>query len=254
MSGNDSINVTPSTNQWAEDDSKLFLELADIFVPARAEQIELLLHLIPAQPEEAFTIVELASGGGVLAEAILERFPNCRYIALDGSDTMREHMAQRLARFRERLELRAFELSRNDWRQQLPNNVRCVVSMLSIHHLRAAGKRQLFRDMRSKLQPGGALLIADIVEPQTSHIASSMAWQYAEIVKEQSLRSRGDLSGFEEFERQKWNYFAYDYNMPDTYDQPSPLRDQLDWLREVNFQFVDSFWERAGHAIYGAYK
>ncbi len=52
------------------------------------------------------------------------------------------------------------------------------------------------------------------------------------------------------FDAERWNYYRY----PDPADRPSPLFDQLLWLREVGFSAVDCFWMNAGHAIYGGYK
>jgi len=59
--------VNEISNQWSEDDSAIFLDLGEIFVPGRAEQISTLLQFISARTDEQFTIVELASGEGVLA-------------------------------------------------------------------------------------------------------------------------------------------------------------------------------------------
>jgi len=47
-----------------------------------------------------------------------------------------------------------------------------------------------------------------------------------------------------------WNY----YRFPDPGDRPSPLVDQLAWLKEAGFAIVDCFWLQAGHAIFGGYK
>jgi tRNA (cmo5U34)-methyltransferase len=222
-----------TTNQWSEQNSATFIDLAELFVPARTEQIATLLDLIPARPDENFTVVELASGEGVLAQAILERFPHCYYIALDGSPSMRERMGQRLSAFQDRLDIRPFELAEHDWHKTLPETLRCVVSSLSVHHLSDAGKRQLFRDMFARLAPGGALLLADIIKPANQQIARLFARQYDEIVRQQSMAIRGDLSGHEEFEKEQWNYFIY--GDPAGYDQPSLLHDQLRWLLEVRF-------------------
>ena len=54
------------------------------------------------------------------------------------------------------------------------------------------------------------------------------------------------------FEAERWNY--YRDPTPDPYDQPSPLSDQLAWLREAGFTVADCFWMRAGHAIFGGYR
>lgn len=247
--------TTETTNQWSEGDSARFIDYGELFVPTRGEQTATLLDLIPAHPDESFTIVELAPGEGVLAQAILERFPRCRYLALDGSEAMRTLLSQRLDRFKERLEVRAFDLAEVGWRKTLPEPVRCVVSSLCVHHLSDAGKRQLFRDMFARLEPGGALLLADIIRPANEHIAELFTRQYDEIVRQQSQALRGDLSGYKDFEREQWNYFKYGYGNPEeTYDQPSLLYDQLRWLQEVRFSLVDCFWMRAGHAVYGGYR
>jgi tRNA (cmo5U34)-methyltransferase len=198
--------------------------------------------------------VELAAGGGELAETILQYFPNCQYLALDGSSVMLEHLQQRLARFNERVEFRQFDIAALDWRAQLPTSPRCVLSSLCVHHLFGEEKRQLFHDMRKSLEAGGALLLADIIEPANQQIAQLFARQYEEIVREQSLAIRGDLSGFKRYNELKWNYFLYYYGSPATIDHPSLLSEQLRWLSEVGFSTVDCYWMRAGHAVYGGYK
>jgi tRNA (cmo5U34)-methyltransferase len=248
------ISVNETSNQWNEGDSEIFLDLGEIFVPGRAEQMAALLDLIPARTDEHFTLVELASGEGALAQAILERFPACHYLAFDGSAVMRQHMRQRLAQFSNRLEIRPFELAEQEWRATLPIPLRCVVSSLSIHHLFDEEKQQLFRQLAAYLEPTGALLVADINRPATQQIADLFAQQYDDIVRRQSLNVRGDLSGYEQFQQLKWNYFLYDYNSTETSDHPSCLSDQLVWLREAGFSVVDCFWMRAGHAVYGGYK
>ncbi len=241
-------------NQWSEGDSEVFIDLAHIFVPGRAEQTSALLDLIPARADEQFTIVELASGEGALAREILERFHACQYVALDGSEVMRQHMGEKLRQFGDRLEIRPFEWTQQEWREELPRPLRCVVSSLSVHHLFDEEKQQFFRDMFDHFEPGGALLLADIIEPANQQIADVFAKQYDEIVRKQSVQLGGDLSGFEQFQELNWNYFRYDYLAEDTNDHPSCLSDQLLWLREAGFSVVDCFWMQAGHAVYGGYK
>ncbi len=245
-----------STDQWDESNSQFFLDVSDIFVPGRVEQTATLLDLIPARRDEVFTLAELAAGGGELAETILDHFLNCHYLALDGSEVMLTQLHERLARFGERVEIRQFDIAAHDWRTQLPTPLRCVLSSLCVHHLFGGEKRQLFHDMRKSLEPGGALLLADIIKPANQHIAQLFAHQYDGIVREQSLAIRGDLSGFQRFNELEWNYFLHDYNLSDadTIDHPSLLNDQLRWLSEVGFSLVDCYWMRAGHAIFGGYK
>src|SRR5215469_6749066 len=187
------IDMSDMSNQWSEGDSEIFIDLAEMFVPGRIEQMNALLDLIPARIDEQFTIVELAAGEGNLAQAILERFHACHYVALDGSEVMRQYMSEKLRQFQE-------------WRDNLPRPLRCVVSSLSVHHLFDEEKKQLFRELAEHLEPGGALLVADIIEPANQQIADLFAKQYDEIVRKQSMLIRGDLSGFEQFQQLNWNY------------------------------------------------
>jgi tRNA (cmo5U34)-methyltransferase len=248
--------TTDTINHWNEDNSAHFLELGELFVPGRAEQLATLVNLLPALPDESFTVVELGAGAGHLALEVLEKFPRCHYLAFDGSETMREHLARKLASFRDRLKISSFELTEQAWRQTLPSPLRCVLSSLCVHHLTGPQKRQLFVDMAQRLETGGAILLADLVEPATQRVADLFAHQHDEMVREQSMAQRGNLSGYEQFCEMKWNYFIHDYGSanPDPIDHPSPLSEQLRWLSEAGFSSVDCFWMRAGHAIYGGYK
>jgi tRNA (cmo5U34)-methyltransferase len=252
----DADDMPPTSNQWQETDSATFLGTADIFVPERAEQIATLVGLVPARAEDAFTAVELAAGDGTLARAILEAFPRCRYVAPDGSDVMRERLRVSLARFGDRVAVEPFDLAARDWRDALPSPLRLVVSSLCVHHLTGEEKRALFADMAARLEPGGALLLADVVEPASRQVADLFARQYDDVVRAQSLQRYGDLRGYEEFQRLHWNYFAYDYGLPaeETIDHPSGLGEQLAWMRDAGLVGVDCFWMQAGHAVYGGWK
>jgi len=236
---------------WTEETSTLFIDTGDVFVPERPAQLDTLCRLIPAERDEAFTVVELGAGAGLLARAVLEAFPNCHYVALDGSETMRQHMNEALAQFGDRIDVRPFTLENAEWREELPRPLRCVLSSLCVHHLTGEGKRRLFADMAAHLEPGGALLIADLVAPANERARALFASQWDAITREQSQQVHGDMRGFEQFRALGWNF--YDDPEADPMDQPSRLFHQLLWLREAGFSVVDCFWMRAGHAIYGGY-
>src|SRR5919197_1302950 len=59
---------------WNEADSSTFREIADVAVPRRAEMIQALVAVVPFDRSESFRIVELGSGDGRLAAALLEAF------------------------------------------------------------------------------------------------------------------------------------------------------------------------------------
>ncbi len=238
--------------EWSEADSRAFLDAGDVFVPDREEQVRTLCALIPASRDEAFAAVELGAGGGVLARAVLEAFPRCRYLALDRSPAMREHLGAALARYRGRVEVRGFELADRAWREALPSPLRCVLASLVVHHLDDVAKRALFTDLAHRLEPGGALLLADLVDPLTPTARTIFAQQWDDAARAQSLAHTGGLEAYRRFDREHWNF--YRDPRPDPSDRPARLIDQLDWLRAAGLARVDCFWLRAGHGILGGYR
>jgi len=234
---------------WSEANSKTYRQLAAIAVPARAEQMATLLTLIPFGRDEAFRVVELASGEGILAQAVLEAFPQATVLALDGEETMRQTTAARLSRFEGRGRIGAFDIRAGDWYPQL-DGADCVLSSLCVHHLDGAEKQVLYLAAANRLAERGALLIADLVEGARREARDLFADTYDEVAKAQSEALTGSTALFEQLVATEWNYYRY----PDPVDKPSTLFEQLTWLKEAGFAVVDCFWMQAGHAIYGGYR
>lgn len=225
------------------------MEFGKAMVPGREEIERTLLDLIPAERDEPFVGVEIGTGTGWLSEAMLREFYEARMIGLDGSSRMLNKAGELLAPYGERAELRTFRLEDSSWMEDLPS-ARVFLSSLVLHHLDGAGKRELFGGILSCLEPGGALLLADLMQPRTerARMHSATAWE-----QEIGYRSReiyGDERAREFFEREQWNIYKY----PDPMDMPSTLPEQLRWMEETGFEGVDVFWARAGHALLGGYK
>jgi tRNA (cmo5U34)-methyltransferase len=230
---------------WSEDNSQEFMDYGRYFVPWREHQIEIISRLIPLTTEP-FQVMELCCGEGLLAEAILERHSNCTLHGYDGSPAMLDQAFRRLARFERRFSARLFDLAADEWRR--PSfAVQAVVSSLAIHHLDGRQKQRLYRDLAHLLAPGGALIIADIIEPASALSQALAAEEWDAAVRERALALDGDETAFEQFRRRQWNIYRY----PDPFDKPSPLADQLAWLRAAGFEGVDVYWLAAGHAVYG---
>lgn len=234
------------TLDWNEDHSQIYSQVAKVAVPRRAEQMASLLTLLPFNRDESFRVVELASGEGRLAQAVLAAFPNATLLALDISDSMRKATSARLEQFNGRGQVAPFDMAANDWYGHL-KDADVVLSSLCIHHLDAAGKQALFAAVGEHLSPRGALLIADLVEAARPQVRELYARMYHHTAREQAGE---DTELFDYFEAKQWNYFQY----PDAGDTPSPLFDQLRWLSQAGFSSVDCFWLYAGHAVYGGYK
>ena len=238
---------TPSS--WGEDESEVFAELGRAMVPGQEEIERTFLDLLPAGRDESFLSVEIGTGTGWLGSALLRKFPKARMMGLDGSPQMLRKAGELLAPYGERVELRPFRLEDISWTEELPP-VRVFLSSLVLHHLDGPAKRGLFARLFARLEPGGALLFADLMEPRTERARRFSAAAWGEEVRRRSLEIHGDARVHEFFERERWN--IYDY--PDPMDRPSTLPEQLRWMEETGFEGVDAFWARAGHALLGGYK
>lgn len=237
--------------EWQDRDTALFLRYGHIFVPEREEWGRTFTDLIPFERDESFVAVEIGAGGGWLSETILTQYPNSKVIALDGSRQMIRHARRRLQSFGDRVEFRLFNLFDYEWYRMFDEKIHCFVSSLVIHHLDGEQKRALFKGLYSVLDPGGALLIADIMKETSEYARIHMGRAWDEETARRSLDFEGNLQAFNQFQKEKWNLFHY----PDpAVDKPSTLPEQLGWLQEAGFTGVDAFWVKAGHALFGGYK
>lgn len=235
---------------WSEETSRLFIDFGRYFVPERDHQIRIIATLL-AYLDGPFVVLELCCGEGILAEALLDRYPSLIVHGLDGSAEMLKRARERLARFGNRFQCRTFNLASPDWRKPgLP--VRAVVSSMAIHHLTGPQKQELFFDVYRMLVAGGAFVIADIVEHSTEEGRSIAAETWDDVVRKKSIELDGNTRAFEFFKREGWNTFRY--LDPEDIDKPSPLFDQLKWLENAGFEDVDVHWMLAGHAVFSARK
>jgi tRNA (cmo5U34)-methyltransferase len=240
---------TQSARHWDESNFRSFLDYGRYFVPERERQIDIIAELIPSAPGSL--LVELCPGEGLLSRALLERFPDCRLLALDGSQEMREQTQKTCHDHAGRLTTAAFELADRDWRSwsEPPH---AIVSSLAIHHLDGREKQTLFADLAPALRPGGVFVVADIVRPPSAGGLAIAARQWDEAVRSRSLAIDGDLAALAEFNRLGWNYFRNPDGEP--IDKPSSLAEQLYWMSEAGFTAVDCAWLFAGHAIFSGRK
>lgn len=245
--GERSTDATPKA--WEEGESEAFVEFGEAMAPGREEIEQAFLSLLPAERDEPFVGVEIGIGAGWLSAAVLREFSRSRMIGLDGSPRMLEKAIELLAPYGERAELRPFRLEETSWIEELPSP-KVVLSSLVLHHLAREGKRELFARLFTCLEPGGALLFADLMEARTEHARRHYAASWKEEVGRRSTNIYGDARAREFFERERWNIYEY----PDPMDKPSTLPDQLRWMEKAGFEGVDVFWARAGHALLGGYK
>ncbi len=237
-----------STPSWSEPDSRLFIDYGRYFIPERELQIQIIGDLVPSL-SEPFHILELCCGEGLLAQALLERFPASSVDGYDGSAEMLRQAQNRLAGYGHRARFKTFDLAAPNWRTT-DRPWQAIVSSLAIHHLDDAQKQTLYRDLYPLLAPNGALIIADVIQPAHPLAMTLAAKLWNEQVSQRALALAGHPRAYDVFQQEQWNLYRY----PDPMDKPSRLADQLKWLEAAGWVKVDVYWLNAGHAIFGGSK
>ena len=237
---------------WQESDSQDFIDYGRYFVPQREYQLQTIGDLIPP-PNGPAHILELSCGEGLLAEALLSRFPTVTLHGYDLSPAMLQRGQARLASFGDRFKPRQFDLTETEWRTAAAH-FHTVVSSLTVHHLDGPEKLQLFCDLHKMLLPGGVLIIADLIAPTRPQGTAVAAQAWEEAVRQRSQRLDGNDAALDQFEKLHWNMYRYPDDPEAAIDKPSSLLDQLKWLEQAGFTAVDLHWAFAGHVIYSGVK
>ena len=233
---------------WSEEDSAIYRAIAAVAVPRRDEMMAALVAAAPFAPDEPIKILELGSGEGLLAAALLARFPRASLTALDGSESMRRETTTGLTEFGARARVAAFELPTLDWWDRM-FGVDLIVSSLALHHLNDAKKQYFYKAAAERMSPRGALLIADLIEPQHPSTRNAAADRWDALASQQA-ESMGAPALYQRFFDEHWNHFRF----PDAADQPAAVMHHLVWLRHAGFVAVDCVWMDAGHAVFGGFK
>jgi tRNA (cmo5U34)-methyltransferase len=106
---------------------------------------------------EVRSVLELGVGTGETSRRVRAVHPHATWTGIDASEAM-------LKRARELLP--DADLQRQRLEEPLPSGpFDLVVSALAIHHLDAAGKRDLFRRVAAILRKGGVFVLGDVVVP-----------------------------------------------------------------------------------------
>ena len=140
-----------------------WLQSLDERWPARAEVSRHIVAQIDALPTFDPHVVELAPGGGKLADQILHDLP-ATYTGIDFSEPLLDSTRQRLAPYGVRVHLLHADLNEDDWPAQIATPVHAVFSMQSLHDLGDGHQvERIYQLAHELLAPGGLFLNADLL-------------------------------------------------------------------------------------------
>ena len=165
------------------------------------------------------SILDIGAGTGLLSALLLQKFPSADITLMDISENMLDIARQRFSG-RENIFYRAGDYSRAD----LGGPYNLVCSALSIHHLAAEDKRQLFGRIFSSLRQGGLFINADQADGETLYFRLKYLDYWNEFLKNGPL----DKSDCKEI-----------LNRRNSLDRNDKLSEQLQWLHTSGFSDVD---------------
>ncbi|MEG4584916.1 methyltransferase domain-containing protein [Microcoleus sp. MOSTC5] len=201
-------------------------------IPQYREQHELILQLLASETNANIKVLDLGAGTGILSAVILSAFPRATVLAFDMAENMLKICQTNLSAFGERLTLQQGNFAEDDF----GSGYDLVVSGLAIHHLDSAGKQQLFHKLFQSMNPGGILLIRDIVTGATPRLTE----QYEQLWR-QYMKANGedDAAWFQKYLEE---------------DIPSSVEEQTKWLAEAGFADAGCHWRYLNFAIFGGVK
>jgi tRNA (cmo5U34)-methyltransferase len=239
-----------------------FVANADVIVPRRTEQIDLLVQLLPYPGDARIFVLDLGAGFGAITERLLDHYPKATVTCVDGSQAMVAHATRRLRKYGERVKILKADLADTSWSAVVKPLARssggegrgehpvfdAAVSAIAIHHLTHQRKMELDREVFQLLAPGGIFLNNDVVATPPALKAQFEALNLLTI-QEQERAQRGVARTREQIQTEMREQLRLAGGRHQSHI--APLSEQLAWLAQAGFKSVDCYWRYLDLAIFG---
>jgi ubiquinone/menaquinone biosynthesis C-methylase UbiE len=217
----------------------------DLMHPNRHKMVEVIRAVLAASTSDPRLVVDLGTGTGFLLERLLRRFPNCRAVAIDGSQQMVAAAKSRLGALAERVEFVVGDFRQPETLGAEIESADAVVSAYAFHHLNLQEKAELIGRCRGLLKENGWLLNADLVVSDDDFLeALTQQMRVSGIVD----RASGRDPRFPDATETRRFLDALQLN---ECDQPQNEADDLRILRECGYRHVSLFWKDTREVVYG---
>jgi ubiquinone/menaquinone biosynthesis C-methylase UbiE len=247
------MSATPSPGSaWRDAEfAAPFLEERRHLIPALEVQEALIAALLARIERPVERFLDLGAGAGAFSELVMTACPEATGVLVDFSEPMVAEAERRLADSEGRWQYVRADLSQPSWRDALPSRGRehydAVVSSFCIHHLPDERKRDLYQEAFDLLEPGGIFLNWEHVAGDGT-LVEGMFEQYMIGRVIELEQQRPDPRPAEEVARAFRERAANDGDIlldPET---------QCEWLREIGFRAVDTFFKLPELALFGGRK
>ena len=211
-----------------------------------AERFQLMCDLCGFPDDATVTILDVGAGYGPVSMFILERYPRATCIAQDGSPPMLNRARTLLARYGKRFQTYQSDLFETSWLPTQFGPFDAAVSSSCLHNLRSFERiRQIYREIREQLKPGGAFLNLDLVNATTAEVQR----RYDGVA---AARRHRDGAAAEHLEAMVRSGGRSPTSGP-AGPFPATLEQHLAALHAAGFNDVDCFWKELRRALVGGY-
>ena len=203
------------------------------WIPGYDEMIATIISIIEQIGGEP-VVVDLGTGTGALASAILDAVPRARAVLVDIDPAMLAVAGGRVAKHRHRAELRA-----SSFFDPLPP-CDAIVASLALHHVPdIENKRALYTHVHRALRPGGVFLMGDATVHESGPEHDRIYAQWAAGMAEVGIAHEAATALFTQWARE---------------DRYYPLAVELDALAAAGFTHPECFWKRGAMTVYGGFR
>ncbi len=206
-------------------------------IPLAREQIDVMLTLLATRPQPVRSFIDLGCGDGILAAALLEKYPGSQGVLADFSEPMLEQARVQLSDFADQLQFLNLDYADPAWVDAIQGMapLDAIVSRYSVHHQPDERKRAIYEDIFGLLAPGGWFINIEHILPSaglaTDLLNNHMIdGRYAIEVQKGGSKTRQEIA----------DIFL---KRPDREaNLLTPVEAQCDWLRQIGFEQVDCYF------------
>ena len=204
------------------------------FIPNYDRMVATVVHWLDGHVPADGLVVDLGAGTGALSAAILDALPGVRVEVVDVDPNMLEVAAARCAAHSGRVHVRE-----GRFQDALP---RChaVVATLALHHVSDHDEKvDLYRDIRAALEPGGPVVVGDLLVYSEGPERMRMLRNWYVHMESHDITEEQADAHFAQWAEE---------------DHYVSLPEELALIAGAGFPRPECFWRDGGLAVYGAFK
>lgn len=249
--------------------SRTYDAINDLFSLRRSERFNVVKKILPEPSDPHFNILELGTGTGVLTELLIKQYPGAFIATVEGAEKMLEQAQtkQLLQKNKKRLQFIHADYSMPSWLNGLKPPFNLVITFDSLHHLSHDRKKELYREIFDLMIHGGDFIISDHVTSRGFFYEDSQydLWIPEILDNLKKVKQGSDIAAalesistrtYDDLQKLSLSVLRdiITANLKREGDNPMPIMEHIDVMREAGFDDVVVEYRFANFAVISARK